>query len=166
MKIKRHVLPAIGITVIIACALLFLYRGIYSYAKDKRWQDLSNTATQLTKEIAVEFNDDVAKLHIMENILLDNNLDNEDCLDALYLDTVLPTTTFSRIDIWYPDNTVVSSGHKHPLYQKFNFDTIASGGERMSTRTIDPITKNKSIYYLLPLQKDNSTLAILIGVMI
>ena len=48
MKIKRHVLPAIGITVIIACALLFLYRGIYSYAKDKRWQDLSNTATQLT----------------------------------------------------------------------------------------------------------------------
>lgn len=164
MKITRHILPAIGITTIIASLLIVLYQGIYRYARDKCWQDLSNTATQITKEIAVEFNDDIAKLHIMENTLLDNDLKNKDCLNSLYLDQVLPTTTFSRIDIWYPDNTVVSSNHKYPLYQKVNFDKIANIGEHMSTRTIDPISNNESVYYLIPLQKDDSTLAILIGV--
>lgn len=164
MKTIKHILPAMIITGIITATLLLLYRGIYNYAKDKCWQELSDTAEQLASGIASEFEDDVAKLHIMEAILLRNNLEDKDCLDALYLDTVLPTTMFSRIDIWYPDNTVVSSGNKRKVNPNIVFEEMAAAGEQMSRRTTDSVTGNESVYYILPIIKEDDTIAMLIGV--
>ena len=164
MKTIKRILPAVSITAIIAITLLLLYRGIYNYAEDKCWQELSDTAEQLTGGIASEFEDDVAKLHIMRTMLQSNDPEDENCLDALYLDTVLPTTMYSRIDVWYPDNTVVSSGNKCKINPNVVFEEVAAAGEHMSRRTTDSVTGNESIYYILPITKNSDTVAILIGV--
>lgn len=164
MKTIRYVLPAVCITGIIAVILLFLYRGIYNYAEDKCWQELSDTAEQLTGGIAAEFEDDVAKLHIMGNILQNHNLEDRDCLEVLYLDTVLPTTMFSRIDVWFPDNMVVSSGTKRKVYRDYSFEKVAADGEHMTGRKTDPCSGNETVYYLLPITENDDTLAIMVGV--
>lgn len=164
MKTIRHILPAVCITGIITTMLFLLYRGIYNYAEDKCWQELSDTANQMTNEIAAEFKDDVAKLHILKSILQNHDLDDRDCLDVLQLDTVLPTTMFSRIDVWYPDNTVVSSGTKRKVYRDFSFEKVAADGEHITTRRKDSYTGNEAVYYLLPIIENNDTLAIMVGV--
>lgn len=164
MKTIRHILPAVCISGIITVMLLLLYRGIYNYAEDKCWQELSDTAEQLTSGIAAEFEDDVVKLHIMKTILLNNNLEDKECLEVLYPDSVLPHTLFSRVDIWYPDYAVVSSENKCEVYRDFSFEQVAAEGEHMTRRRTDPHTGNETIYYLLPITEDGDTLAILIGV--
>lgn len=127
--------------------------GIYNYAKDKCWQERSDTAEQLASGIASEFEDDVAKLHIMEAIPQRNNLEDKDCLDALYPDTVLPTTMFSRIDIWYPDNTVVSSGNKRKVNPDIVFEEMAADGEQMSGRITEAIRKTARFLYRKEIDK-------------
>lgn len=163
MKTTKRILPAICITGFIMFIFLLLYRGIYQSAEEKCWQELHETAEQIIPEITAEFEDDIAKLHIMEAILKNGNLEKEEVLEVLYLDSVLPTTIFSRIDIWYPDNTVATSGEEREVQMAVSFEEIAAKGEYMTSRRTDPMTGNEMIYYVLPITENNSTLAILIG---
>lgn len=164
MKTLKHILPAICITGIITIILLLLYRGIYNYAEDRCWQELSNTAEQLTGEIASDFEDDIAKLHIMGSVLQNHELKDADCMKILSLDTVLPATMFSRIDLLLPDNTVVSNGTKSKIGQDISFDKLAADGEHMTGRQKDSQSGNETIYYLLPIEKAGDVTAIVIGV--
>lgn len=164
MKTTRHILPAVCITGFIMIIFLLFYRGIYNYAKEKCWQELEETAEQIIPEITAEFEDDVAKLHIMETVLKNNSLEKEKALEVLYLDSVLPATVFERIDIWYPDDTLVSSGDTREVLMDVSFEEIAAKGEYMTSRITDPMTGNEAICYVLPITENNSTSAILIGV--
>lgn len=164
MKTARHILPAVCITGFIVVIFLLFYKEIYKYEEDKCWQELDETAEQVISEVTAEFEDDVAKLHIMETVLKNDNLENQDVLQVLYLESVLPTTMFSRIHIWYPDNTLISSGDKNDVLVEASFEETAALGEHMTTRKTDPQTGNQTIYYILPISENENTLAILIGV--
>lgn len=172
-KTVKHLLPAAAIIFLTLAVSLFLYEKVMNYEEEQCWQELSTTAETVQKEISTKFIDEITKLHLMQEIMLDNGMFSAEDIGQLYLDIVQPTTIFSRIDVLYPDNTLVSNGQvitpgetpgeTFDFAFDLDFDEIVRGGERLTRRTTDFLTGDQYIYYLLPVEYDGDMSAVLIA---
>lgn len=164
MRRVKRLLPVIFVTGIIILISFLLYVKIMDYEKEECWQSLHEAAQSANKEITMKFQDEVVKLHLLKNLMLqDGNLQKEE-IDYLHIDSVQPTTIFSRIDIIYPDNTVILNGNKKVSYDDVLFDDVLERGEHISSRKTDIETGEECVYYIIPVEENGEVLAILIGV--
>lgn len=164
MKILKRLLPVIfvaGFTVLIS---IMLYGKITMREQEECWANLESAAQSVNKEITTKFSDEIVKLHMVESMMLKDGNEEQERIDELHLDILQPTTIFSRIDVLYPDNTMLSNGSKHRTFYDFSFENIAAAGEHITTRMTDPNSGDESIYYVLPVVKDGENCAILLGV--
>ena len=164
MKIFKRLLPVIfvaGFTVLIS---IMLYGKITMREQEECWANLESAAQSVNKEITTKFSDEIVKLHMVESMMLKDGNEEQERIDELHLDILQPTTIFSRIDVLYPDNTMLSNGSKHRMFYDFSFENLAAAGEHITTRMTDPDSGDESIYYVLPVVKDGENCAILLGV--
>lgn len=91
-KTVKHLLPAAAIIFLTLAVSLFLYEKVMNYEEEQCWQELSTTAETVQKEISTKFNDEITKLHLMQEIMLDNGIFSAKDIGQLYLDIVQPTT--------------------------------------------------------------------------
>lgn len=174
-KTFKHLLPAAAIIFLTLAVSLFLYEKVMNYEEEQCWQELSTTAETVQEEISTKFNDEITKLHLMQEIMLDNGIFSAEDIGQLYLNIVQPTTIFSRIDVLYPDNTLVSNGQvitpsetsgadpDETFDFDFDFDEIVRDGERLTRRMTDFLTGGQYIYYLLPVEHNGNVSAVLIA---
>lgn len=163
MKLLKKLLPAAAIVVVTLVVSFFLYQQVMKYEEDQCWQELSTTATTVKKEIATKFQDEITKLHLMEEIILSHQFFSAEDIGELYLDVVQPTTIFARIDILYPNDTLVSNGEAISVEEQLDYEELARDGERMSRRQTDFITGEQYVYYILPITQEDSVPLILIA---
>ena len=110
MKILKRLLPVIfvaGFTVLIS---IMLYGKITMREQEECWANLESAAQSVNKEITTKFSDEIVKLHMVESMMLKDGNEEQERIDELHLDILQPTTIFSRIDVLYPDNTMLSNG--------------------------------------------------------
>lgn len=134
--------------------------------EEKRcWQILSETAQSVGYSIETKFRDETIKLHLLADLmLLEDNL-TVDGAAHLHLDTLQATSIFSRIDILYPNNVLVSSDGTQRIFSDGNsIETIVSYGDHLTGRKIDAMTGKECVYYSVPVVRDGEAMAILIGV--
>lgn len=164
---RRRWLKMLPVICIISCMLIIsvtLYYKIIKSEEQRCWQLLNDSAEAVNKEINMKFDDEIEKLHLIENIILQEDM-NETQLTKLHFELFKPTMIFSRIDIIYPDNTIVINNEIYDFeLENEDFDSIAKKGEHISSRQIDIITKSETVYYTLPINKDGKTKVILVGV--
>lgn len=163
MKTLKRILPVIFITGFIILISLLLYNEMIKHEKERCWNELSSTAQYISTEIAAKFQDEIVKLHLVETIMLQDDVFSPEDIAVLHLDTLQPTTIFSRIDILFPDNTLVSNQTTRKLEGEFSFESIVAKGEYLTNRKTDPETGMECVYYILPVMKNEELVAVVVG---
>lgn len=163
-KIIRRILPVVAITLAVMVISLVLYREVMNLEEERCWDELRTTAQTVTREITSKFNDEIVKLHLIKTMMLEDDYLDVDSIEKLHIDIVEPTTIFSRIDVLYPDNTIVSNGTKRSLEKEVDFKQIKEKGEYLTARKTDTQTGKECAYYILPVVEEEVIRAVIIGV--
>lgn len=164
MKIFKYVSQLIVITLVLLLISQVRYVSVMKNEEKRSWQELGSTADIVANEIETKFNDEIAKLKFIESIIINDDVIAADEISLLHLDTVQPNTIFKRIDILYPDNTIVSNGKEKIIHKDINFDKIEKKGEYLTDRKTDFLTGNPCVYYVIPVMKSDAVSSVLIGV--
>ncbi len=164
MKYIKHILPLLAISLCTILILQVFYANMTNYEEKQCWQELENEVEDLSKEIQIKFTDEIAKLHLLETIMVEGDLSSTDGISALHLDKIQTGTMFTRIDVLYPDNTFISNGKKIKLDENISFEKIKTKGEYLSSRKTDFLNGKPCVYYVLPVMKQGEVSAVLIGV--
>lgn len=141
-----------------------LFGYVMKREEDRSWRELRTTAQTVGEEFRAKFEDEVVKLHLVQNIMLDRNLLTAEDVELLYLDQVQENTIFSRIDILYPDNTIISNGKEVIAEDLIAFDQLKTTSERMTERKIDFLTGEPCVYYIVPVVDREEVAAMVVGV--
>lgn len=163
VKYIKHIIPLLLITFITILILQLFYVNIINNEEEHCWQELKTTVEDVRKEISIKFTDEISKLHLIETIISNENISPKD-ISYLHIDKVQPGTMFSRIDILYPDNTLLSNGTLIEVKEDIQFEKIKSSGEYITDRKIDFLNGKPCVYYVLPVLKENEIASVLIGV--
>lgn len=163
MKRIRRLLPVIGVTGAIILLSCTLYFQMMEYEKNECWQALESSAQSVNKEISMKFKDEIMKLNVLGSITLVQE-QIEEQLKFVHLDMVQPTTIFSRIDVFYPDGSVLLNGTEWTTNPDIDFNKAAAKGEHISERMVDRVTGTECVYYMVPVMDEGEKCAILVGV--
>lgn len=168
MKLFRKMLPVLFMALFIVLVSLVLYNRIVKQETERCWQELSTTAQNVNQEITTKFADEFVKLHLIGELMTADSLYETDQIEQLHIEMIQPTTIFARIDVLYPDNTIVSNGEEYVLEDEsmlevLSFAEVSAKGECLTPRIKDFITGKDCVYYVLPVPIDGETQAILIG---
>lgn len=162
-KIKQMLSVLLVIAVCIATSA-GLYYKVTEYETDKCWQLLDDSVEVANREIKAKFNDSIAILNTFARSMVREGAFEKKSILSEHLNDYEKNTVFSRIDIIYPDNTVMLKDSVMTQLDDITFDEIASKGVHMSSRRIDKYLNNEAIYYFLPVCDDNGICLILVGV--
>ena len=156
------ILSIILITLVVTCVLYF---NVMDREEERCNLALKNSAEAVIQEIRMKFADNITVLGLAANAMVEEDKLKPEQADSLHLDTFEENTIFSRIDILYPDNTILlENGTLKQLRGDVDFADIASEGEHISPRMTDVETGHESVYYYMPVIKDGKCRAILTGV--
>ena len=156
-------LPTLLIITSLLLATFFSYYNIYNTTQKQCWSRLENSSQVVVNEIQRQFNDDINVLKLIaQSMETDENLTSHD--DFLTrVKSFQAVSLFERIDIEYPDNTLVlQDGSTVDCIH--TFDELVQSKEHMSSPRIDSFTNKLSVFYYVPVNQDNQPAAYLIGV--
>lgn len=156
-------LPSTIIILSITIATFISYICIYKSAEEECWSRLENAADVVVTEIKTQFNDDIGVLKLIAQTMANDEelQSHKDFLNRVK--SFQTISLFERIDIEYEDSTLVLQDGSivTPVH---TFTELVENGEHMSNPSQDPFSNSRCIYYYVPIQKNNSPIAYLIGV--
>lgn len=162
---KKTIIQMIPVTCIIIATVLIsfiLYTQMIEREQERCWQLLNDASDSVSREITSHLNDEFIKLQLMAAMLTQGSA--YDTIADFDMADFKENTIFSRIDMIYPDDTVMTETNmRYPLPDDVSFDMIAERGEHISPRKSDVNTGKESIYYNIPLEKNGEVYAILVG---
>lgn len=136
MKYIRHILPLLAILVVMITFLQLFCFSIVNSEEERCWQELESAVNELNHEIQIKFMDEISKLHLISTIMTNSDIPLED-ISYLHIDKVQPGTMFTRIDVLYPDNTILSNGNL--IEVEMTFHLIKSSQRENISPTERPI---------------------------
>lgn len=142
----------------------YLYGEMIEREESRCWKELSTTAESVKKEIATKFKDEIVKLHLIEEIMIEDDIFELEKVGKLHVDSVQPTTIFSRIEVIYPNGERAINGQVSKTSAEISFEELVADGEHLSSRKTDIITGNECVYYVLPVEKEGVASAVIVGV--
>ncbi|MDD3242830.1 MAG: sensor domain-containing diguanylate cyclase [Eubacteriales bacterium] len=158
-------IPPVAIILITVVMSVSAYGSILQMEKEKCWGILENTAATINNEIMVRFKDNVTILKLAANAMVQENRVEFYGAITKHINAFQAMTIFSRIDVLYPDDTVLlQTGARVNVGNQVSFAEIAAKGEHMSPRAVDFQSGNEAVYYTVPVVSEGVTQALMIGV--
>ncbi len=164
MKYIKHILPPLCIIIVTIVIWQMFYVNMMAKEEENCWQELRSAVEELNNEIDIKLSDEISKLRLIETVMSNNDMKSIEEVADLYIYELKRNTMFSRIDILYPDGTLLSNGRFLKNDGVVNFDDIVDDGEHMTGRVMDPFTGKYSVYYVLPVESNDEVVAIISGV--
>ena len=164
-KLKR-LLPIILITLVTVIASISAYYDLLRNEYDTCNQILVDSADSIGKEVRIRFEDNVNLLRMAARRLAnEGHISSMEYIASLIKD-VEDITIFSRVDVVYPDNTVLfGDGETQTLSDEYSFSQIIERGEHITRRKTDYLTGKYVVYYDIPVNDESgNTVAFIIGV--
>lgn len=157
--------PPVLIMIVTVVISFTAYMDILSLEEEKCWDTLEDTASVINNEIAVRFKDNITILKLAANAMVqENRVESYEAIGK-HINAFQSMTIFDRIDVVYPDNTVLlQSGERIDLSGDYTFAKAAERGEHMSQRIVDIVSGRETVYYTVPVVSNGKTLALLTGV--
>jgi len=161
----KRMIPPILIIVITVVMSLTAYNDMLKREEEKCWNVLENTADTINNEVIVRFKDNITILKLASNAMVqENRVESYEAITK-HINAFQGMTIFSRIDMYYPDDTVLlQTGERIDASAQYSFDEIAAKGEFMSQRMTDILTGNEVVCYSVPVVSKGETIALLVGV--
>lgn len=157
LKNMLPLLLLIGVTVLVStCA----YRSLMRTEQEKCWQNLEDAAETVNREIVIRMEDNFNFLRLAADSLAEDAAETQ--AFARQVETVRQLTAFDRIDVIYPDNSILlRDGSVMSLSEGLTFETLAEQGEHVSLRKVDPVSGKNCFYCIVPVEKKGETVALL-----
>lgn len=167
---KKNLALRVVATIITICVIIALsviaYITIWRSEEEHCWHTLGTSAQGISNEIVTRMEDNGNILQLAAGALLegDSYSSPEDIIG--HVNKYLDLTIFSRIDILFPDNTILLfNGRTVDGTELVSpFDEISAAGQHISRRTTDFYTGKEVVYYDVPVVDKGKTIAILVGV--
>ncbi len=152
--------------VIITGVSVFGSMTISHLEEERCWQTLGDSAASISREITLRITDSENVLGLAANAIARGELMEDQQALAQYIRSITEVTVFERIDVVYPDKSVLlEDGSKTKIPTDIPFTDLALLGKHMSGRTPDLFDENKQVVnYFVPVKKEKETIAILVGV--
>ena len=145
-KLIRRMMPPIMIILITAAMSIAAYRSILTSEEERCWNTLQNTAVSINNEIEVRFKDNISILKLAANAMVqENRVESYEAITK-HLNAFQNMTIFNRIDVIYPDNSILLQSGERIALSESTFADIAALGEHMSARMTDSYTGEEVIY--------------------
>lgn len=129
------------------------------------WQALGTAADSICREIIIRMEDNGSVLNLAAGALTrDSSLGSpEDIVE--HVNEYLDMTIFRRIDIVFPDNTILfHDGRTADGKGLVDFDRMVSLGSHISERDIDAQAGDEAIFFNVPVVDGDQAIAVLVGV--
>jgi len=144
---------------------LSAYSTLFRSEEEHCWEALGNAAHSIRQEIVIRLTDNAGILQLAAGAITnDHSLGTpENILD--HVNGYVDMTIFSRIDVIYPDNTILfQNGLITGGNGIVDFDRIISSGEHISERTTDFYSGKEVLFFNVPIMNGSEPVAILVGV--
>ncbi len=155
------------ILLIMGCTVLLsvvAFHAILNTQREDAFKTLKDNAESFNRSVRICIEDNKNILYAATDGIAQVNLEDEQAI-INHLNRLQPLTMFSRVDMFYNDNTVLyQNGERKEAPEGIDFQRIAEQGEYMSPRVIDPISEKETLYYAVPVVRDGKTIAYLMGV--
>ena len=127
-KLIKRMLPSVMIILVTVVMSFVAYSNILNSEEERCWSTLENTAATINNEIGVRFKDNISILKLAANAMVqENRVESYEAITK-HLNAFQSMTIFNRIDVMYPDDTVLlQSGERVNLSEENAFETIPRG---------------------------------------
>ncbi len=162
--ISMRLLPTVIVIAVTMLLSVALYRGTVKKESANCWNRLDVAMQDVANEICIRFSDNTMMLDLVADApVFKRNLQDKEMI-IKYLSSVQRNTIFERIDVLFPDNTLLlQTGKQISINERIGYKEMLVKGSHFSQRSVDPHTGNDSIYYATTIFQDGSPQAILIG---
>lgn len=140
--------------------------AINSIEEEKCWQTLEESAEAISSEILIRISDNQNVLHLAGKAIERGDMLQDKAALASYITSIQEMTIFERIEIIYPDRTILfSDGTTYNISKDFLYTELSLLGEHLSVRMTDLYDgEQQVINYFVPVKEGKETVAILVGV--
>ncbi len=163
-EIAMRMAPVIVVMIVIMLLSVFLCQQMIDRESEDCWAELKMATVDVAKEMNIRFNDSMTVLDLTADaIVLKANRNQEDQI-LEYLTNVQERTIFDRIDIVFPDGTILLQNGTYITDEgRTPYSQLVEKGKHISTRTIDPLTNKEAIYYFTPIVTEGETVGMMLG---
>ncbi len=163
-KLIRRMLPPVMIILIAVIMSMAAYKTILKAEEARCWSTLENNAATVNNEVRSRFKDNISILKLASSAMVqENRVESYEAITE-HLNAFQDMTIFDRIDVIYPDGTVLlQSGERVELSGEYSFAQLSTLGEHMSARTEDAQSGKSVIFYYVPVVSQGETRAMLSG---
>ncbi len=153
-KIFMQVLPVIVVTFFTLILSMVVYQSMIDAETEDCWDTLDIATEVMAGKIESKFSDNINLLErVADVIAIGDVLEREDAV-LEYLNKVRDTTLFERIDILFPDETILLqvSGKRETIKpQQLTYSEVLARGAHFSTRVTDTYSQKEVIFYVTPI---------------
>ena len=156
---------SIAVIVIISVAVSGSAR-INRIEEEKCWQTLEKSAEAISRELMLCISDNQNVLHLAGKAIERGDMLKDKTALASYIMSIQEMTVFERIEVIYPDHTILfSDGTSYTLSKDFLYTELTLLGEHLSIRMTDLYDANSQVVnYFVPVKNGKETVAILVGI--
>ncbi|MGN0621492.1 MAG: diguanylate cyclase [Porcipelethomonas sp.] len=152
------------ITAAVITVSSFSYKKIADIEEGHCWQILEDSAQSVNNEIRMRINDNINILRLAADAMVQEKRVNSPDPIKDHIDSFQHMTIFSRIDLLYPDNTILMQSGDKIKAADVSFDEIAEKGEHISARHNDIDSEEQVVTYYVPVVRNGETAAVICGV--
>lgn len=162
--ITKMILPVMIILIIVTMSII-AYNSIMDSAEKRCKINLENNAATINNEIIVRFKDNITIFKLAADAMVqENRVESYEAITK-HINAFQSMTIFDRIDILYPDNTILlQTGERKIADNQISFAKISGKGEHISERTTDILNGQEVICYIVPVVSQGKTVVAFIGV--
>lgn len=165
-RFAMRVISTILIIVVIAALSVSAYIAVWKSEEEHCGHTLASSSESISREIVTRLKDNGSILQLAAGALLEGESYSspEDIIN--HVSKYLDLTIFSRIDIMFPDGTILMDNGESMDGAGLvsSFEDIFAQGLHISERSADFLTGKQSVYYDVPVESDGKPVAIMVGV--
>ncbi len=155
-------IPIIFVIIVTIMASEMLYNNMTEDETQKSWDELKNTTSDVSKEVTLRFEDNMAVLDLAADGIALNEF-NENELRT-YLAAIKEKTFFKRVDVILPNGSVLVQGGSYNRKEVLMLiEQIEKNGAHLSTRMTDQRTGDEVLCYYVPVYVGGELKGILVG---
>ncbi len=167
-KRKIWLIRLVPITFILICSIGFfdiLYRSLVRSSTEDCWNELAMAHSAVSQDVSMHLNNSMTMLDLTSDAIT-TNADFEDDRAVLeYLNYVQIETVFDRIDMVFPDGTVLVSSTEERIPNRIEtpYAELLARGTHLSLRVPDFLTGRESVHAFSPVYDENGQPIAILG---
>ncbi len=164
MVIMMRMIPVVIIIIGTMAMSFYIYKDMVSTETESCWQRLEATTKSVAEKMNARINDNVNMLSLVADaiVLKDEAGDRSNIVN--YLSTVQVMTIFDRLDIMFPDGTMLTQdGEYIQVMGELSYEELLEKGDHTSPRFDDPRLGKEVIYCFAPIDTEEGNKALLVA---